>query len=191
MARASNTPRLLRLLRAAALGSLLGPAGCGGAETGNQLEIMVRDDGVEYRADWTYRSFDVDVDLTLSTVERGDGCRSTAKLVINDVVSATDTYELGSTDCSELRLTDTGDIVLESRSTEHDWSSEALNVDTERELILLGPVATIDPETGQTTNFRFTLGAPPCSDNPDCDCGALRRYGGSAELSLDLGRRCE
>ena len=174
-----------------ALGSLLGPAACGGSETDNQLEIMVRDDEVEYRADWTYRSFDVDVDLTLSTVERSETCRSTAKLVINDVVSATDTYELGATDCTALRLTDTGDIVLQGQSTAHDWSSEALKVDTERELILLGPVATGDPETGQATNFRFTLGAPPCSDNPDCDCGALRRYGGPAELSLDLGRRCD
>lgn len=174
-----------------AFGAALGLAACGGSETANQLEVSMHDEDVESRAEWTYRSFSVDVDLTLTTVEGPDACTSSGTLVVNDAVSTTDTYRLKRTDCSILRLTDAGDIVLQGHATGHDWTGEALRVDTDRELVLLGPIATDDPETGSPAAFLFTLAAPPCADNPDCDCGALRRQGGPSELSLDLGRTCD
>lgn len=181
-------------LRAEPLIAALAPllcAGCGGSETGQSVAVSMKDDGIEYRAEWTYRSFDVDVDLVLATLERDGTCSSSGSLVINDVVSSEESYMLAATDCAVLRLSDAGDIILHSSPTGHDWTAEALKVDTEREIVLLGPVALIEPETGANVSYRFTLSAPPCPDDPDCDCGALERRGGATQLSLDLGRRCD
>jgi hypothetical protein len=165
-------------------------AACGGSETDNQLRVSPADDGLEYRAEWSYTSFEVDVELGFSTLEREASCSSTGALAINDVVSAERDYELVPTDCGLLRLTGGGDIVLHGQPTFHDWSAEELRVDTDRELIQLGPVTLADPVTGEPRALRFTIAAPPCPDDDDCECGALKRLGGE-ELTLDLGRRCD
>jgi hypothetical protein len=175
----------------AALAALLAGLGCGGSETDNDLEVSANDDGVEYRAEWTYASFEVDVELTLVTVETTSSCSSQGSLVINDVVSAEADYRLAPTDCTVLRLTSGGDIVLDEQATDHDWTREALRVDTDRELIQLGPVTLADPQTGEARALRFTIAAPPCPDDHACDCGALKRLGGTEEPLLDLGRRCD
>jgi hypothetical protein len=174
----------------AALAALLA-LGCGGSETDNELEVSASDDGVEYRAEWSYESFEVDVELTLVTLEGASSCSSHGSLVINDVVSAAADYRLAPTDCTLLRLTGGGDIVLGEQATDHDWTGEALRVDTDRELVQLGPVTLADPQTGEARALRFTIAAPPCPDDHACDCGALKRLGGTEEPLLDLGRRCD
>jgi hypothetical protein len=86
-------------------------------------------------------------------------------------------------DCAQLRLSDGGDIILFELATGHDWSTESLDVDTDREAIELGPwlAEGADP-------ILFTISAPGCGGG--CDCPELRRSVGSEAVVLPLGRRC-
>jgi len=166
----------------AALGSA-----CGDAESKSRLEVE-RDDGgaaTSVTATWTYRSSEVDVDLTLTTDYTGMDCVTTARLWVNDATSTADTYRLDPTECSVLALTEQGDIVLRESPTGHDWSTETLSVDTGEERLELGPWTSGDTVA---VTYRFTLNAPPCGN--DCDCPALRRRAGVQESVLPLGRRC-
>jgi hypothetical protein len=176
-------------LRAATLSLLL--FACGAGDEANRFTVTERNDDVEYRAEWHHRSFEVDADLTLVTVEGPERCVSTGSLVVNDLVSEESSYRLEPTGCEALQLTAGGDIVLQGAATGHDWTRETLSVDTEQEIVMLGPVPTTDPETGIAVSYRFTLSAPPCPDAPDCDCAALQRLGGATAYLLDLGRKCD
>ena len=162
-------------------------AGCGDVDTTSRLEIEHDDAGDTTRvtADWTYRSAEVDVDLTVTTDYSGTGCVTTARLWVNEAAATPETHRLGETECPVLALTEQGDLVLHASPTGHDWSTEALRVDTERKHIELGPWTA--PTTGVVT-YRFTLSSSPCGTG--CDCPTLRRRAGGMESVLDLGRRC-
>jgi hypothetical protein len=118
------------------------------------------------------------------TTETSEQCVTNARLVVDKATASPAVYTLGETACSVLRLTGTGDIVLYDSPTGHDWSTEALRVDTEAELIELGPWTA---EAGIT--YRFVLSAPECQDG--CDCPALRRRADGEDLILPLGQRCD
>jgi hypothetical protein len=179
-------PRILRTLLG---GCVL--LGCGGHEATSGLRISTEGDTTEYRATWEYSSFEVDVVLSLVTAVSAEACSSSATLSVNDVVSATDRYELAPTECNVLLLDETGDIVMSEQPTSHDWTSEELAVDTGREVMTLGPTDVLSPETGESVTYRFTLSNPPCADDADCKCAALDRFGGEARLTLPLGRKCD
>lgn len=170
---------------------LLMLAACGGTETGAQLSTNETDEGVVLEARWTYRSFEVDVDLRLQTTLNGEECSTTARLVVNDVVSASETHRLPPTDCAILRLTEIGDIVFYEQETGHAWSEEELSLNTSREVISLGPVTLRDPESGEDVRYAFTLAAPPCPDDDECRCGVLARHANEERLELPLGRKCD
>jgi hypothetical protein len=164
---------------------------CADPDTDSQHQVSETADGTVFESSWKYRSFDVDVDLWLATNQREDGCFTTATLRVNDVISAADTYGLEPTDCSELELSREGDIVLYQRATGHRWADEQLSVDTDDEVITLGPASISDPLSGEPASVRFTLSAPPCADDRDCDCGALIRHWDNARDEFPLGRTCD
>jgi hypothetical protein len=169
-------------------------ATCGCAEdpeASSTLTVTERDAGTDYRALWTYRSFDVDVDLTLVTRVLDPECSTTSHLSVNDALSGADGYDLASTPCTTLRLGADGDIVLDDSPTGVDWTSIDLAVNTDTEVISLGPARGADPETGDPVTYTFSIAAPPCNDGTDCDCGVLRRAGGATAHSLALGRVCD
>ena len=162
-------------------------AGCGGVDRGSRLEIEHDDAGDTTRvtAEWTYRSAEVDVDLTVTTDYSGTGCVTTARLWVNEAAAEPETHRLDDTECPVLALTEEGDIVLHDSPTGHDWSTEELRVDTERKHIELGPWTA---STAGAVTYRFTLSSSPCGTS--CDCPTLRRRAGGMESVLDLGRRC-
>lgn len=166
--------------------------GCGGSDTTSRLEIKDKDEGTLFESHWSYRSFAVDVDLTLATDEQPASCSTTATLVVDDAVSSRERYVLEPTDCEVLRLTGSGDIVLFEHETGHDWSTAPLMVDTGEEIISLGPVSVSGAGGERDSVYQFSLSAPPCEDGADCDCGVLERLEREEEpVSLDLGRRCD
>lgn len=173
---------------------LLGAATAGCAKdpkATSDLVVTERDAGTDFRAVWTYRSFDVDVDLSLVTrVTEGD-CSTTSHLAVNDALSGADSHDLAPTPCMTLRLGEDGDIVMDDSPTGVDWTGIDLAVNTDTEVISLGPASGTDAETGEAVSYTFTISAPPCGDDPDCDCGVLRRLGGATPHSLGLGRVCE
>ena len=164
---------------------------CGEPSTRSGLEVSEKGDDTEFRATWEYSSFELDVELSLVTLESEDSCSSGGSLVLNDVVSATERYTLAPTDCALLRLDEHGDIVMSELPTFHDWSSEELHVDTDREIMTLGPTAVIPPDSEESVTYRFTLSNPPCADDPDCKCAALDRFAADTRITLPLGKKCE
>jgi hypothetical protein len=171
-----------------ALGALT--LGCGDdAGAGTLVVSKPTDDTTELRAHWPYSSFEVDVDLTLVTLHSPDGCLSNGALTVDEALSAATHYTLAPTDCMALELTAEGDIVLEGDPTHHDWVSESLSVNTDTEVISLGPATGTDAD-GASVTYTFTLSSPPCPDQPSCSCGVLRRTGGAASVELPLGKRC-
>jgi hypothetical protein len=173
-----------------ALGMAIG--GCAeDPKASSSLTVTERDAGTDYRALWTYRSFDVDVDLTLVTREFDPDCSTTSHLSVNDALSGTDGYDLAPTACTTLRLGADGDIVIDDSPTGVDWTSIDLTVNTDTEIISLGPARSADPEASDPVTYTFSIAAPPCNDGTDCDCGVLRRTGGTTPHSLPLGRVCD
>lgn len=165
---------------------------CGGEpSTRSGLEVSAQGDATEFRATWEYSSFELDVDLSLITLETEDSCTSRGSLVVNDVVSATQRYALAPTECARLRLDEHGDIVMSEQPTGYDWTEEELDVDSDREIMTLGPVALVAPDSTDSVSHRFTLSNPPCADDSDCECAALDRFAGDERLTLPLGRKCE
>jgi hypothetical protein len=190
--RARRTPAEIgrRGRRVVLVALLLVPA-CGGSkDTRGKLTLShPAPDTVELRGDWKYDSVEVDVKLTLISRTGPDGCTSIGTLSVDQALGSTMHYDLAPTDCSELELTDDGDIVLDGDPTRHDWTSESLSVDTGKKLITLGPVKLTDAD-GNAVSYSFTLSSPPCADGSGCSCGLLRRIAGSANTDLSLGRRC-
>jgi hypothetical protein len=170
----------------------LGAAGCSSdPEAASSLTVSKGDDGVDLRALWTYRSFDVDVDLSLVTRVAAEDCWTTSHLVVNDALSGADRHELAPTSCTTLRLGEDGDIVMDDAPTGVDWTRVDLTVNTDTEVISLGPESGTDPATGAALSYTFAISSPPCGDGTDCDCGVLRRTGGPTPHSLPLGRVCD
>jgi hypothetical protein len=175
---------------ALALGAVL--AGCSeDPKATSDLVVSERDAGTDFRAIWTYRSFDVDVDLTLLTRVSDADCATTSHLAVNDALSGTDTHDLAPTPCTTLRLGEDGDIVIDDATTGVDWTALDLAVNTDTEVISLGPASGTDPDTGESVRYTFSISAPPCGDGTDCECGVLRRTGGPTPHSLALGRVCD
>jgi hypothetical protein len=181
----------VRSARALLLVVAIAAGACADPDTDSQHQVSETTDGTVFESSWTYRSFDVDVDLWLATNQREGECFTTATLRVNDVISAADTYGLEPTDCSALELTREGDIVLYQRATGHRWADEQLSVDTDDEVVILGPAAIWDPLSGEPASVAFTLSAPPCADDRDCDCGVLIRYWDTARDEFPLGRTCD
>jgi hypothetical protein len=170
----------------------LGAAGCkDDPEAASALTVTERDAGTDLRASWTYRSFDVDVDLILATRLGDAECSTTSHLLVNDALSGADSHDLAPTPCTTLRLEENGDIVMDDATTGVDWTSIDLAVNTDTEVISLGPARGTDPATGDPVTYTFSISAPPCGDGTDCDCGVLRRTGGPVPHVLALGRVCD
>lgn len=164
--------------------------GCGDdASRGTLVVTKPSDDTTEVRAHWPYESFEVDVDLLLVTRTSPEGCTSTARLSVDEALSSVTHYDLAPTDCSELELTASGDIVVNEDPTGHNWADEPLAVDTDKKVIILGPADGTDA-TGEPATYTFTLSSPPCPDQPECSCGVLRRSSSSGNVDLSLGKRC-
>lgn len=163
--------------------------GCEDDDASSRFDVTTKGDLVERRAEWTYRSFEVDATLVLVTRVTPESCISIGSLTVNDALSPKQLYELMPTECPMLELTESGDIVLQGDATGHDWSRESLSVDTDAEIITLGPVTLTNAE-GLAASYRFTLSSPACPDDSACQCGLLRRIAGTMNLDLSLGRRC-
>ena len=182
--------------RAAAMLCALAVAGNGGCEdarSSSTFEQSAADagsdagDAVQLRASWRYRSPGVDVDIELISVVAEQSCVTTARLRVDEAAAGAQVYRLPATPCSDLRLGADGDLVLLSSPTGHDWSSEAIDVDVDRELIRMGPWH--DPE--REISYRFALGAPPCADDASCECPRLERRAGEQTTGLPLARDCD
>jgi hypothetical protein len=167
------------------------PLACGGARTSSSLDIEHGEGGASgrapttARAEWDYRSPEVDVDITLTTTESETACATSARLVIDEALSSSETYSLEGLSCEELRLSTAGDIVMLGFETGHDWSTEPLVVDTSAETIHLGPWISETADAG----YAFALSAPECGSS--CTCAKLVRSYGDQALTLPLGRRCD
>jgi hypothetical protein len=187
--RSPIAPRRRYAAAPAAWAIALAAGGCGDTRTSSSFEQRAADAGgpLELQATWRYRSPEVDVDIELVTVEGSNGCTTSARLRVDEALAGNEVYRLQPTDCADLRLADDGDLVLLSSPTGHDWAAEAIDVDTERELIRLGPWH--DEAHGIT--YRFALGSPPCADDTTCECPRLERRAGEQLTSLELARSCD
>ena len=168
--------------------------GCGDARTSSSLEQSAIDGGsaLELRATWKFRSAKVDVDIHVLTalqseVHGAERCVTSAQLRIDKAVSGTTTYRMPDTACDLLRIGSDGDLVLRDSPTGHDWSAEAIDVDTDAEVIRLGPWS--DDASG--ISYRFALSSPECSDDSSCDCPKLERHADGEATALEFARRCD
>jgi hypothetical protein len=163
--------------------------GCGEARTASSLEQRMLDGGagVELGAAWRYRSGKVDVDIHVLTTQGADSCSTSATLRIDEAVSGTTHYDMPDTDCSLLRIGADGDLVLRASPTGHDWSAEAIDVDSDQDMIRLGPWR--DEQSGIT--YRFALSSPECSDDSACECPKLERHADGAVSALEFARSCD
>src|SRR5262245_34013673 len=97
-------------------------------------------DGTVISGAWHLRSFEVDIDLMLSTTTASTACTTSAWLDIDTLTSAGDRYHLREAGCAQLEFTASGDVIVLEAPTFHDWRTEDLAVDTDAETISLGPV---------------------------------------------------
>lgn len=143
--------------------------------------------GVEQiQANFSYRSSSIDVDATLITHHSPEGCFSSGRLLIDKFASRADRYVLDDVPCAELELATSGDILFYGSPSGHDWTKEALHVDTSREIISLGPWSPEGAVGGSTT---IELSAPSCGGS--CDCARMVRRSGEETLMIELARRCD
>jgi hypothetical protein len=170
---------------------VLGCLRCGGTVAASTLDVERGEGGAAgsaptiARAEWDYRSPEVDIDITLTTTESETSCETNARLVIDEALASSETYSLDALSCEKLQLSTDGDLVMFGLETGHDWSTEHLVVDTSAETIHLGPWT---PAAGDA-EYSFTLSAPECDH--DCTCAKLVRSVGKQALTLPLGKRCD
>ena len=150
---------------------------------------VVAGDQITDRYSWRYRSFKVDVDLVVETVQDPNGCSTKATLEVDELASFSDRFRLPPTSCETLQLTAAGDIVLYTRETGIDWREEDLKVDTGSERVRIGPV-TRQSDSGPIL-FQFVMAGPACDDDSDCRCGYIESRQGSEYERLALGRTCD
>ncbi len=153
-------------------------------------DIVELPDGIQgvNGAEWSYRSFEVDVDLRLETEEIDGSCTTTAWLTIDKANASERRYRLPSTPCDTLRLTLDGDVVLFGEATGIDWTQELLRVDEDNEVVWLGPAWPPGDSEGESITLRISISA--CEDDPTCECGTLRRLSGATSRTLELSRAC-
>jgi hypothetical protein len=171
------------------LGLLLAMAGgCEGEQTSSSLTITgAEGDAPEMiEASWRYESGEVDVGILLRTTFAMP-CESVARVSVDEALDGVAIYRMPATECDVLRIDEDGDLVLFDEKTGHDWAHEPIDVNTDRELIRLGP--WIDREA--RIEYRFELSAPACEDDDDCECPRLVRYANGEPLTLDLARLCD
>jgi hypothetical protein len=171
------------------LGPLLALAsGCEGEHTSSSLTIIEAEGDMPemIEASWRYESSEVDVGILLRTT-LATPCESVARVSVDEALNGVAIYRMPATACDVLRIDKGGDLVLFDDETGHDWAHEPLDVNTDRELIRLGP--WIDRE--QRIEYRFELSAPRCEDDRDCDCPRLVRYANGEPLTFDLDRLCD
>ena len=137
---------------------------------------------------WHSGSWSLDVDLLLTTVPEFNGtrCVSTVKLGIDKISDFSDVYRIADIDCADLRVTERGDIVLASQVTHYDWSTVALDVNRDDELLMLGPVEvpSIVTNDNATTGvdavpgtYLFVASVDTCEAPRDaCDCVRVERH---------------
>lgn len=165
--------------------------GCGPTRTDSSLAVVPGDAGAagaapeSVHAQWSYRSGEVDVDADLTTTRDRDDCRTEGRLRIDSITAAAEVHYTEPLACTELELTASGDIRLRGLGTGHDWSTEPLEVDRDRELIRLGPWTS--PEEPPRA-YYFELSAPACGG---CSCPRLVRRAGDVDTLLELGRDCD
>lgn len=161
---------------------------CEGQSTSSKLEVTdaAGDKPAMVQASWQYQSGEVDVGIVLRTTQ-ATPCTSVARVSVDKVFDGVAIYRMPATDCDMVRIDEDGDLVLFDQETGHDWSAEALDVNTDRELIRLGP--WIDRENA--IEYRFELSAPSCEDDRDCDCPQLVRFANDEPLTLELARLCD
>jgi hypothetical protein len=162
--------------------------GCEGEHTSSKLEVTEASSErpAMVEASWQYRSGEVDVGILLRTTH-AERCTSSARVSVDQALNGVDIYRMPATDCDTLRIDEDGDLVLFDEKTGHDWAHEALDVNTDRELIRLGP--WIDRKNA--IEYRFELSAPSCEDDRDCDCPRLVRFANDEPLTLELSRVCD
>lgn len=171
------------------LGLLLALAsGCEDERTSSSLTITEAEGDLPeiVEASWRYESGEVDVGILLRTT-LATPCESVARVSVDEALDGVAIYRMPATACDVLRMDADGDLVLFDQKTGHDWAHEPLDVDTDRELIRLGP--WIDRE--ERVEYRFELSAPKCEDDDDCECPRLVRYANGEPLTLDLARLCD
>ncbi len=155
--------------------SLVVREGVGGAGGAPPLSVQAK---------WSYRSGDVDIDASLATERVGGSCETVGRLLINKVLSPAERYSTDVLDCTDLELTATGDIRLYQLATGHDWSTEDLLVDRDREILSLGPWSP--PEASGA--YRVELSAPDCGR---CACPQIVLRHTGEDVFLPLGRDCD
>lgn len=170
----------------AALAVMGGAAACAAPESTSSLEVIPGASAsappLEVRAKWRYRSSKVDIDAALTTTIDDTACSTTGLLVVDQALSSPSRYTLPPVTCDVLRVTETGDIVLYEQPSGHDWSQEQLQVDTDREVLTLGPWVSSGP------SIEFQLSAPDCGP---CTCPQLVRREDGAESLLLLAQDCD
>jgi len=156
----------------------------------SDLEVDVSDAGVPtIQGHWVFKSSEVDVDLRVRTTDEGKRCTTSARLMIDEALASKERYYLEPISCNILELSSGGDIILYRAPTGHDWTREKLHVDTDKEVLKLGPWQ--DATSNTPTTYRFELSAPLCPDDDDCDCPFLLRTEDKKRSVLELGRRCD
>lgn len=163
-------------------------AGCADAETSSGLVVTPATESspATIQADWGYASGEVDVQVSLRTT-LAEPCFSVGRVRIDKALDATEVYRTPDTACDRLRIEESGDIVLNDDGTGHDWSSEALDVDTDRERVRLGPWRDVE----RAITYELVLSAPPCEDDDRCECPQLERREDGERVLLELERTCE
>jgi hypothetical protein len=165
--------------------------GCGPTRTDSSLAVVPGDAGAagaapeSVHAQWSYRSGEVDVDADLTTTRDRDDCRTEGRLRIDSITAAAEVHYTEPLACTELELTASGDIRLRGLETGHDWSTEPLEVDRDRELIRLGPWTFA---RGATEGVLLRAVRSACGG---CSCPRLVRRAGDVDTLLELGRDCD
>jgi hypothetical protein len=171
-----------------ALALLLVAAGCAEATTTSKIEITpaTANSPELIEANWKYASGEVDVQVSLRTT-RGEPCVSIGRVRVDEALDSVALYYTPETACDVLRIDRNGDVVLNDAVTGHDWASEPLDVDTERERIHLGPWR----DEARAITYELVLSAPPCEGDDGCDCPQLERHENDARTVLEFERRCD
>jgi hypothetical protein len=188
---------LVRLCLWVGLASIVGCS----ADTSNSgvLENLIqRDDGVwveQIKSRWKYRSFKVDVTITLTSETEQDSsiCSTTGRLSVDKASASKKVHTLQSTPCEQLELTQQGDILMNENSTHINWTEYSINLVESTERVYLGPTTT--EVAGESIQFEFSLIEGVCDPvsevEPECKCITLTRKENDLRDVFEIERGCE